>query len=51
MGRVVSSNRGSLVVQMDEHMEEFEFPLKRGDGIVVDRGVSFSMSCSPLFVN
>ena len=46
VGRVVSSNRGALVVKMDDQlMEQTNDPLKRGDGIVVDRGVS---CCNPI---
>ncbi len=41
VGRVASSNRGALVVEIDDRwMERTNLPLKRGDGIVVDRGVS-----------
>ncbi|KAK1739460.1 23S rRNA 5-hydroxycytidine C2501 synthase [Skeletonema marinoi] len=40
LGRVVSSNSGVLTIQFDDRlMDEAEFPLKRGDGIVVDRGM------------
>ena len=40
LGRVVSSNNGALTIQFDDRlMGEAEFPLKRGDGIVVDRGM------------
>jgi putative protease len=42
LGRVVSSNchSGTLIVKFDERLlDEEEFPLKRGDGIVVDRGM------------
>lgn len=39
LGRVVSSNNGVLTIKFDDRlMDEAEFPLKRGDGIVVDRG-------------
>lgn len=40
VGRVVSSNKGALVVKLDDHLiDQTGFPLKRGDGIVVDRGM------------
>ncbi|KAL7451261.1 hypothetical protein ACHAWC_003084 [Mediolabrus comicus] len=39
LGRVLSSNNGILTIKFDDRlMDEAEFPLKRGDGIVVDRG-------------
>lgn len=40
VGRVVSSNRGTIVIQLDEHFIDEGSHLKRGDGLVVDRGVS-----------
>lgn len=52
VGRVLSTNKGTLIIQVDEEKYgQFEPPLKRGDGIVVDRGVSnhindFSCWCS-----
>jgi collagenase-like PrtC family protease len=40
LGRVVASNHGVLTIQFDDRlMDEAAFPLKRGDGIVVDRGM------------
>ena len=40
VGRVISSNRGSLVIELDDKFIQDESHLKRGDGIVVDRSVS-----------
>ena len=41
VGRVLSTSKGTLIIQIDdEKYGKFEPPLKRGDGIVVDRGVS-----------
>lgn len=41
IGRVVSSKKGAVLIQLDEKLiGQDEPPLKRGDGIVVDRGVS-----------
>eukprot|EP00571_Detonula_confervacea_P000488 CAMPEP_0172316690 /NCGR_PEP_ID=MMETSP1058-20130122/29104_1 /TAXON_ID=83371 /ORGANISM="Detonula confervacea, Strain CCMP 353" /LENGTH=1112 /DNA_ID=CAMNT_0013031057 /DNA_START=45 /DNA_END=3380 /DNA_ORIENTATION=- len=40
VGRVVSSDRGALIVKLDDHLDQEDFPLKRGDGIVVDRGMA-----------
>lgn len=54
VGRVVSSNRGTIVIQLDEHFIDEGSHLKRGDGLVVDRGVSscccfsFIRSCSKM---
>lgn len=41
VGRVISSNKGALFIKLDDKFvsDEDGFPLKRGDGIVVDRGV------------
>ncbi|KAL9186624.1 hypothetical protein ACHAXT_005862 [Thalassiosira profunda] len=40
VGRVVSSNKGTLIIALDDQVaDQDEFPLKRGDGIVVDRGM------------
>ncbi|KAL7536993.1 hypothetical protein ACHAXR_007521 [Thalassiosira sp. AJA248-18] len=44
VGRVVSSNKGALVVKLDDHLiDQTGFPLKRGDGIVVDRGIAWNV--------
>jgi hypothetical protein len=41
VGRVVSSKRGTIVIQVDEQLlGQAVPPLKRGDGIVVDRGMA-----------
>jgi len=40
VGRVISSNRGSLVIELDDKFIQEKSHLKRGDGIVVDRSVS-----------
>jgi hypothetical protein len=45
VGRVISSDKGVVIVQLDEKLLldlSSDPPLKRGDGIVVDRGVSRS---------
>ncbi len=42
VGRVVSSNGGSLAIRLDDRYTAEDVPLKRGDGVVVDRGVSCS---------
>ena len=42
VGRVVSSNGGALVIRLDDRYTADDIPLKRGDGVVVDRGVSCS---------
>ena len=42
VGRVVSSNGGALVIRLDDRYIADDNPLKRGDGVVVDRGVSYS---------
>jgi len=40
VGRIVSSNSGVITIQFDDRlMDEADFPLKRGDGIVIDRGM------------
>ena len=41
VGRVVSSNGGALAIRLDDKYTAEDIPLKRGDGLVVDRGVSF----------
>jgi len=43
VGRVISSNRGSLVIELDDKFIQDESHLKRGDGIVVDRSVSLCL--------
>ena len=41
VGRVISSNKGAVMLQLDDKLlGQSEPPLKRGDGIVIDRGVS-----------
>ena len=42
VGRVVSSTGGALVIRVDDQYTAEDTPLKRGDGVVVDRGVSCS---------
>ncbi len=42
VGRVVSSNGGALTIRLDGRYTAEDVPLKRGDGLVVDRGVSCS---------
>ena len=40
VGRVLSSDRGAVTIQLDDKFcGKAEPPLKRGDGIVIDRGV------------
>ena len=39
VGRVISNNRGTLMIKLDDQFIEEGSQLKRGDGIVVDRGM------------
>ena len=40
IGRVVSSKKGAVIIQLDDKLlDQPEPPLKRGDGIVIDRGM------------
>ena len=39
VGRVISSNGGAITIQLDDKYTAEDMPLKRGDGLVIDRGM------------
>lgn len=39
VGRVISSNGGAITIQLDDKYTAEDMPLKRGDGVVIDRGM------------